>query len=85
MPKAANSPNEGGEIHQQQKVLLSRKDLKALGITVSNSTLIRWEDDHKFPLRLRLCGTKVAWLKCEIDDWLKDQEQRRKNYVYADF
>jgi prophage regulatory protein len=70
---------------QNGKVLLSRNDLKALGINVSNSSLLRWEQLGRFPRRIRMAGTTVAWLKSEIDDWLKARAEERKHHVYADF
>lgn len=66
------------------KVLLSRGDLKALGIAVSNSTLLRWEHAGRFPRRIRMAGTSVAWLKSEVDAWLRERATERANHHYAD-
>jgi predicted DNA-binding transcriptional regulator AlpA len=52
------------------RVLLTRADLVALGITVCNSTLGRWIQYGRFPRPLRLSGTTLAWLSSEIQDWL---------------
>ncbi len=50
-----------------EKLLLTRSDLKRLGITVSNTTILRWESLGRFPRRLRLGGgTRVAWLASEV-------------------
>lgn len=70
---------------QNGKVLLSRSDLKALGINVSNSSLLRWEQSGRFPRRIRMAGTTVAWLKAEVDSWLDARADERKRHVYADF
>ncbi|MEP3632205.1 MAG: AlpA family phage regulatory protein [Shimia thalassica] len=49
------------DISNGQKVLATRADLRRLGITVSNSTLLRWEARGRFPRRARLAGTSVTW------------------------
>lgn len=70
---------------QNGKVLLSRTDLRALGITVSNSSLLRWEFAGRFPRRIRMAGTSVAWLKAEVDAWFQARAEERKRHVYAEF
>lgn len=50
--------------------LLARQDLRARGITYSNTHLIRLEKANQFPRRLRLSPGRVAWLSDEIDGWL---------------
>ncbi|MCQ2002870.1 helix-turn-helix transcriptional regulator [Rhizobium sp. NRK18] len=72
-------------VSHHAKVLLSRTDLKALGITVSNSSLLRWELAGRFPRRVRMAGTTVAWLKAEVDDWLEARADERQRHVYAEF
>lgn len=67
-----------------QQVVLSRNDLKRLGINVSNSTLLRWEHLGRFPRRIRMAGTSVAWLKSEVDEWLSDRAKERSSHHYAD-
>ena len=39
----------------------------------------------RFPRRMRLAGTRVAWLKDEVDQWLQARAEERKHHVYADF
>jgi len=55
-----------------------------LGIRVSNSTLLRWEAAEKFPRRIRMAGTSVAWLKAEVEAWLEARADERSRHVYAD-
>ena len=76
-----------GQIHavQNNKILLSRDDLKALGIKVSNSSLLRWEKLGRFPRRIKMAGTSVAWLKSELDTWLEERAEERSRTHYADF
>lgn len=74
----ANAPNPS-------RVLYSRFDIKNLGILVSNSTLLRWEHLGRFPRRIRMAGTTVAWLKSEVDEWFDARSEERSRHVYADF
>ncbi|MGB3878239.1 MAG: AlpA family phage regulatory protein [Shinella zoogloeoides] len=67
------------------QVLLSRGDLRALGIRVSNSSLLRWEQRGRFPRRIRMAGTSVAWLKAEVEAWFEARAEERKRHVYAEF
>lgn len=64
--------------------ILSRQDLKAMGITVSSATLLRWEFTGRFPRRIRMAGTSVAWLKYEVDAWLSERATERAKHHYAD-
>jgi predicted DNA-binding transcriptional regulator AlpA len=72
-------------MHDANPVILSRKDLAQLGIRVSNSSLLRWEQAGRFPRRIKMAGTSVAWLKSEVDAWFKTCAEDRKRHVYADF
>ena len=65
--------------------LLSRDNLKEFGIIVSNSTLLRWEAAGRFPRRVRMGGTTVAWIKSEVDDWFSARSAERSHTHYADF
>ncbi len=65
--------------------VLGRKDLKELGIVVSNTTLLRWEAAGRFPRRVRLAGTSVVWLKSEILEWLNERAAARAYTYYAEY
>ncbi len=67
-----------------ETVIYSRADLKKLGITVSNTTLLRWEQLGQFPRRIRMSGTRVGWLKSEVDEWIRERAAERVHYHYAD-
>lgn len=71
-------------ISDGRKTLANRADLKRLGITVSNTTLLRWEARGRFPRRIRLAGTSVAWFLPEIEDWLAERAAERATWHYAD-
>lgn len=73
------------DISNGEKALATRADLKRMGITVSNSTLLRWEARGRFPRRVRLAGTSVAWLLNEIEQWLSDRAEERSHTHYAEF
>ena len=65
-----------------RKTIYSRDDLKALGIRVSNTTLLRWESCGRFPRRIRMAGTSVGWLVSEIEQWLQDRGSEREFHHY---
>lgn len=67
-----------------QQVILGREDLQKIGISVSNSSLLRWEHAGRFPRRIRMAGTSVAWLKSEIEAWISERAVERANHHYAD-
>ena len=66
------------------KLLLSRADLKALGIWQSNSTLLRLEAVGRFPRRLRLAGASVCWDRAELMAWIEARKAERADFHYAD-
>ncbi len=68
-----------------ERIVLSRDDLVELGIRVSNVSLLRWEAAGRFPRRIRMAGTRVAWIKAEVDAWLEARAEERSRHVYADF
>ncbi|PLX37584.1 MAG: hypothetical protein C0606_04645 [Hyphomicrobiales bacterium] len=69
----------------EQQIVLNRQDLTKLGIRVNNSSLLRWEAAGRFPRRIRMAGTSVAWIKAEVDAWLEARAEERSRHVYADF
>jgi len=73
------------KIEDGRKTLATRADLKRMGITVSNTTLLRLEARGRFPRRLRIGGTTVAWFMSEIQDWLTERAEERARTHYADY
>jgi len=73
------------KIEDGRKTLASRDDLERLGINVSNTTLLRWEKHGRFPRRIRMAGTSVAWFLSEIEDWLAERAAERARTHYADY
>lgn len=78
------STHTTGHPMADQQIVLNRSDLKRLGIRVSNSSLLRWEHSGRFPRRIRMAGTSVAWLKSEVEAWLSERATERANHHYAD-
>lgn len=66
------------------KLILTRADLKALGIWQSNATLLRLEAAGRFPRRLRIGGTSVCWDHAEILAWIDERRAARVHHHYAD-
>ncbi len=67
------------------KTLATREDLQRLGINVSRVTLLRWEARGRFPRRIKMGGTTVAWFMSEIEDWLAERAEERVRTHYADY
>lgn len=72
------------QLHDQ-RIFLTRSDLKNLGIVVSNSTLHRWERAGRFPKRCRLGGTTCAWPRASVLQWCEERIAERDKFVYAEF
>lgn len=71
------------ETHRPPTVLLSRTDLKNIGIKLSNASLLRAEARGTFPRRLRLSAATVCWDRAEIDAWLDCRRTERSSWHYA--
>ena len=70
--------------HDVQPLFLWRDDLRALGIRLSNSTLLRAEAQRRFPQRLRLSCASVCWDYNEIMSWVQARKAERDGWHYAD-
>jgi prophage regulatory protein len=68
-----------------EPIFYVRQNLHALGIRVSNTTLLRWEALGRFPRRVRLAGTTVVWIRAEILKWIQDRDVERASHVYAEY
>ncbi len=66
------------------QILLSRANLKSLGIKFSNTQLLRLEAAKRFPRRLRLSGASVCWDRDEIMAWIEARKDERAGWHYAD-
>lgn len=57
----------GKEDRAEARVLYTRVDLRRLGVSISNSTLLRLEAAGKWPKRVHIGDHSVAWLRDEVD------------------
>jgi prophage regulatory protein len=64
------------------RLLLTYKDLKAMGISFSREHLYRLEASRKFPRRIYLSPQKIAWFEDEILAWLTERDAERATRVY---
>ncbi|QXT39430.1 AlpA family phage regulatory protein [Gymnodinialimonas ceratoperidinii] len=71
------------DISNKGPLIVGRDGLTELGIRVSNSTLLRWEFDGRFPRRIRMAGCSVAWPADEILAWVEDRKTERSRTHYA--
>ena len=69
--------------HAQPKLLLTRSDLKDMGINLSNSSLLRAEARGAFPKRLRISPATVCWDSSEVYAWLESRRAERATWHYA--
>ena len=76
-PLAAPKPANPARPPDLQPVLLTREDLRAMGIHASNPTLIKWEKAKTFPARIRLSPVKIAWRRDEVLAHLDALARRR--------
>lgn len=61
-----------------ERRLVSKKELKSLlGIPYSPQHIARLEAAGKFPKRLRLGQSRVAWLQAEVEQWIADKVAER--------
>lgn len=70
-------------MNDKHKTLLTRTDLAEMGISYSNSHLLKLEKDRLFPQRIYLSAQKICWDRTEISEWLEAQRKRRGGVHYA--
>jgi prophage regulatory protein len=56
-----------------ERLLVSKKDLRALGIPYSFAHIARLEAAGRFPKRIRLGQCRVAWLYEDVVNWVQDR------------
>lgn len=61
----------------KNKTLLTRNDLAEMGISYSNTHLLKLERDLLFPKRIYLSAQKVCWDVLEIEAWIEQQSAKR--------
>lgn len=83
--EVTDQPEPSPSYSNPNKVFLTRKDLRDLGITVSPSTLIRWQNAGRFPKAVRLGGSSLAWPRDQVMQWCSDRIKEAEDFQYADF
>ena len=72
--------------HEQKfSELVTRYDIKRLGISLSNTQLIRLERANRFPRRIYLTPSRVVWYAHEVWAWIEARAAEREHRVYSDY
>jgi prophage regulatory protein len=69
---------------QIDRLLISKKELKTVGIPYSPQHIARLEKAGQFPKRVPLGQCRVAWVYEEICKWIADRVARRDAALKAD-
>ena len=78
------TPDDKNADSAQAKILLTRTDLRCMGIKLSNSSLLRAEARGAFPRRLRISAATVCWDRAEVNAWLEARKSERATWQYAE-
>jgi prophage regulatory protein len=62
---------------QIERLLVSKKELKTIGIPYSPQHIARLEKAKQFPQRIALGQCRVAWCYTEICEWIAERIARR--------
>ena len=60
-----------------QRLLVTKKDLKALGIPYCPAHIARLESKGLFPRRVKLGACRVAWPMQEVLNWVEERVANR--------
>ena len=69
---------------QLDRLLVSKKELKTLGIPYSPQHIARLEKAGQFPQRIQLGQCRVAWSYKEVCEWINERIARRDPAHQAD-
>jgi len=59
------------------RLLVSKKELKLLGVPYSFQHIARLEKAGKFPKRVQLGACRVAWCYDEVCEWINERIAQR--------
>ena len=62
---------------QIERLLVSKKELKTIGIPYSFQHIARLEKANRFPKRIVLGQCRVAWCYKEVCEWIAERVARR--------
>ena len=77
-------PSTGSITMQIERLLVSKKELKTIGIPYSPQHIARLEKAKQFPQRITLGQCRVAWCYKEICEWIAERVARRDAALLAD-
>lgn len=63
---------------QIDRMLVSKKELKTLGIPYSFQHIARLEKAGQFPQRIQLGQCRVAWVFSEVNAWIAERIAKRE-------
>lgn len=66
-----------------QARLIGFSALKQRGVPFGRTWLWQLERDQKFPKRVRLGPTRVAWVAEEVDAWIRERIEARDAAIAA--
>ena len=69
---------------QLERQLITKKELRQLGIPYSFQHIARLEHSGKFPRRVQLGACRVAWCYCEVMEWIAERIALRDSSIKAD-
>lgn len=59
------------------KTIFTTEELVTM-LAVSESTLLRWQREGSFPMRLKLGKRKVGFLRADVERWLQSRNPAMK-------
>ena len=72
-----DAPFHGSVPMQIDRLLVSKKELKTLGIPYSPQHIARLEKAGQFPQRIQLGQCRVAWSYREVLEWIDERIGKR--------
>lgn len=68
----------------QQQILLTLPEVVAL-TRLSKPTIYKYirDEDHDFPMQVRLGPNRVCWIKSEIEQWIDRRRDARREEPQA--
>ncbi len=63
--------NEKNGAESESKIIRPKELANMLSISIS--TLYRWESKGELPSKIKLAGNAVGWLRSDIEEWLNNR------------
>lgn len=65
-------------VKKEEIKFISLKEILKI-IPASRATILRWEESGKFPKKIKLGESKVAWIESEVKKWMNGVIDDSKN------